>query len=194
MIKDGYIKGHTLVELVIVIVAVSVMAVGAVVFFIPLANLFFVSPRQAAVEYIGQDILDIIIEGDSKAKGLKFSKAISAASATQITYIDADAKTVVIRWDQATLKFYRNINSAGEVVVPKVYTGGTRIQGKTTANVIFRFFDASGAEISSPVAAGSLLSVKRIKMEISVYTGGGLIKNFDGKVNLTTGTEIKVFS
>lgn len=186
-------NAYTLVELIMVIVAVSVMAIGAVVFFIPMANLFFVSPKQTAVEYMGQEIMDLLVDGNAAAKGLKYSKLITAANATQINYTDADNKTVVIRWDNTALKFYRNINSAGEVSLPARYTAGVKAQGKNTSNIVFRFFNSTGAEIASPVVAGSLFTIKRIKIELVLYTGDGLMKDFEGRVNLTSGTEIKVF-
>ena len=194
MISAKEKKAFTLIEFVMVISAVSVMAVGAVVFFIPLTNLFFVSPRQAAVEFMGQEILDLIIDGNTQVKGLRFLKAISSASATQIDYTDADDKTVSIRWDQPSLKFYRNINSAGEVSLPLYCTASTKIQGKAAADIIFSFFDTAGAEIASPVDAGSLNLIKRAKIDITVYTGSGAIKDFQGRVNLTAGVDIKTFS
>jgi len=187
-------NGYTLVELIMVIVAVSVMAIGAVAFFIPMANLFFASPKQTAVEFMGQEILDLTIDGDAAAGGLKYSKLITAANATQVDYTDADGKTVVIRWDNTALKFYRNIDSVGEVSLPIRYTAGVKVQGKDTANIIFRFFDLAGAEIASPVEAGSLPAIKRIKIGMVLYTGNGLIKNFEGKANLTSGIEIKTYN
>ncbi len=184
-------KGFTLIELVMVIVLMAILASVAASFFGPMVNLFFFTPKETMVTDVGNRLTDTIIEGDSSALGLRYISSLTAATTTQISYTDADDNTIVFRWDSGDKRIYRNLNGAGEVVMPpKAGAISVDIDGAATG-VIFKYYDENEVLLGSPVATPS--QVKRIQMDWVMSTGSGQVKEYQGSITLSSGVYIKQF-
>ena len=66
-------RGVTLVELVIVIAITGILATAFSGVFVPLVNGFFFYPQSSRVNNATANLLEIVIEGDDKAKGLRYA-------------------------------------------------------------------------------------------------------------------------
>jgi len=184
-------KSFSLVELIIVIVVLSILAAGLYSFFIPILNLFFHLPQDLQIKYFSGELTSAIIDGDNLAKGLAFAKVITAATAIQVDYTDQDDNALVIRYDTAADSFYRNINAGGEALIPVQFSGDVKVKGTTSANVAFNYYDSSGVVISSPVA--DVTTIESIEMDLTIYTGTGEVKDFQSRLDIKTGVDIKQF-
>lgn len=190
MIKNR--KAFSLIELIITILILAVIGGMSVAFFTPLINLFFYSPTQLMVDNTAGELMHIIIEGDHKARGLRFSKSISDADDDTITFTTSDNDTVIYRWDVTEEKLYRNINASGELLIPYSYYGNIVVTGNPTTSEIFQYYDSSDTKLSTPV--GTETSIESIKFNLIVQSGSGIVTEHQGKVKLTAGIDIKQFN
>lgn len=189
VIKDNI--AVTLVELIMVMVLIGIISVTAAVFFIPMVNLFFYLPSQLMVEQTAQTVIDIIIEGDREADGLRYTTSISSADEDEITFTTSGGDMVNYRWDATEQRIYRNINSQGENLIPYSYYGDIIVKGASSDSEIFQYYDSPASKISPPVS--SLNSIESIRINLIIQAGQGNIKANQGKIEINTGVDIKQF-
>lgn len=177
-------RGFTFIELIMVIAIIGILAgAGAWIMAYTVKNAVFI-PNQLGVDKLLSDALNVMVEGDSQAKGLRFSRAITAINANRVDFFDGDGKTVYFRLDTGANKLYRSINGAAEQAVP-VYSSapGLSLSGKNGA--LFSYYDANGA----PTAAET--NVRRINMILVAKTGSGLYNDWQGQSEQTSSVAVK---
>ncbi|NQT94992.1 MAG: prepilin-type N-terminal cleavage/methylation domain-containing protein [Candidatus Omnitrophica bacterium] len=184
-------KAFSIIELIMTILILAVIASASAAFFIPTINLLFYSPSQLMVDQFSEEIIDILIEGDSKAKGLRFAKSITSADEDEITFVNADNDTIIYRWDVTEEKIYRNINAAGEELIPYSYYGGISIKGQASDAEIFKYYNSTPSQLSAPV--GTETSIESIRINVVMQSGSGSVKANQGRVEISTGVDIKQF-
>lgn len=195
-------KGATLVELVMTMLVLSIIGAalfGVIIFFV---QLFMFSPRQLDTQKIGQELENMMIEGNQDVRGLRWTGAILDASAAQYSYIYgyptlSDGAAVRFRWNAADKKIYRSTSSDGggswsaEAIIP-VYllnNSSISIDGKDTAGVIFTYKKAG--DIAWVSGTDALTDIRAVVISINVKTGAGSFANFQGSSNITASAEIK---
>lgn len=197
-------KGATLIELVMLIIILAIIGVtvsGVVIFF---AQLFMYSPRQLDTQKIGQELSDIMVEGNQDARGIRFTRSIIDASSQQFSYIYGyptaqDGQGVRFRWNAADSHIYRSTSSdsgvtwSTQTVVPYYLLNNiaTTIDGKDASGVIFTYKKAADADWVSGVDA--LSTIRRVIIGVKVQTGSGAFSGFQGSSNITSSVEIKGF-
>ena len=191
MIKNRK-KAFSIIELIITILILAIIGGMSVAFFTPLVNLFFYSPTQLMVDNTAQELMHILIEGDHKAKGLRFSKSISSADEDTIRFTTSDNDTVIYRWDVTEERIYRNINAQGESLIPYSYYGNIVVTGDPTTSEIFQYYDSSDLKLSTPV--GTETQIESIRFNIIVQSGSGIVTQNQGRVKLRAGIDIKQFN
>ncbi|MFA7706088.1 MAG: hypothetical protein WCX91_03170, partial [Candidatus Omnitrophota bacterium] len=156
---------------------------GAWIMAYTVKNAVFI-PNQLGVDKLLSDALNVMIEGDSQAKGLRFSRAITAIGATRVDFIDGNGKTVYFRLDSGTNKLYRSINGTAEQAVP-VYSStlGLSLSGKN--GVLFSYYDANG------VSTAAATNVRRINMILVAKTGSGLYNDWQGQSEQASSVAVK---
>ncbi len=172
-------KAFTLIEILMVIAIIGILAgSGAWLMANTIKNSVFI-PNQLNMDKLAKDALDIMVEGDSQAQGLRFSRAITAIAANRVDFIDGGSKTVYFRLDTTTSKLYRSINGAVEVALP-YYSGlaGIAIAGK--AGTLFTYYDSNDA------VTAVLANVRRIQMILIAKTGSGLYNDWQGSSEQAT--------
>ena len=183
-------KGFTLIELIMTMTILLIISVAGVYFFYNLIQHTIYIPNQLNMNMVASRAMDIMIEGDENAKGLRFSKQITDISANQISFNSQDDTLglIVYRLDTPTHKLYRsvgNVNGGAESLIPYFVTAGIDIYGKT--NVLFTFYDVNNALTAVPD------NVRRIDISIIAQNGSGSFSNWEGYSELNSSIAVKKF-
>lgn len=173
------IKGFTLIEAVMLILIIGVLAgAGAGIMAYTVKNSVFI-PSQLNMDKLAHDALNIMIDGDSQAKGLRFSRGITAITANRVDFVNQDLQSIYYRWDTGTNKLYRSINAAAEASLPYYSNvAGISLSGKSGS--LFTYYD-----LADDLTA-TADNVRRIRMIIIAKTGTGLYNDWEGSSEQAT--------
>lgn len=178
-------RSFTLIELIMAISIIAILAVsGAWLMINTVRNSVFI-PNQLNMDKLVKDALDIMVEGNairnssnvvlSGASGLRFSKAITAAAANDLTFTNQDgASGTSIRYYFSSNILHRTIGAV-DAAMPSYIDNSTGIINMSgNGGILFTYYDASGNLLASPVSAGNLLLVRSIKINLiaNPTTGG----------------------
>jgi len=136
-------------------------------------------PNQLNMNMLASDALRIMIEGDSRAEGLRFSRAITTANPYQVNFSYRDSgnlsHSVYYRLDTVTTpnKLYRSIDSGAEANLP-YYSSGTGITMSGQSGKVFSYYNATEAATSTPA------NVRRVEIILSAKSGSGLFSDWQG--------------
>ena len=204
-------KGVTLVEVVIVIAISGILASAFVTVMVPMMNFYFYYPESSRVNNAAMDVLQIILKGDNRAKGLRFTGkpctiptggaiAITAASATSVTYNyamsdncgtgGANDVTVVLTYDSGNHIVTRAIDGGAAVEIPSYATAASGIKIDAPSGVsFFRYFDSAGTEMTG----GGIVvtSIYRVDITVNATSGTGVVKHSAGQILMKGAVEIK---
>lgn len=170
--KIKCVRGFTLIETIMVIAIVGVLAFsGGWLMMHFVRNSVFLS-NQLNMDMLAADALNVMIEGDSQAKGLRFSRQITAIADTQLTFVNQDGQAIRFRLDTATGQLFRAVNSGAEMVMPSYLKAGMKILGKN--GKLFLFYDSN--EVLTVVPA----QVRWISLTLIAQTGTGLLSDWEG--------------
>jgi len=177
-------KGFTLIELIMVVAIIAILAASSsFIMAYTVKNSVFI-PNQLGMDKLARDAIDIMVDGDAQAKGLRFSRAISTIAANRVDFIDGDGKTVYFRLDTGTNKLYRSINGGLEVNIPSYSSvSGLNLSGKS--GTLFTYYDAVNAVTA--VAA----NVRRIQIILIAKSGTGLYNDWQGQSEQATSVAVK---
>ena len=184
-------KGFTFIEVFMVIAIVGILA-GAGVWFLGnvVRDSVFI-PNQLNMDKLASDTLDIMIDGDIQARGLRFAKAISGTvTALQVTFINQDNLTIIYRWDNVANKLYRKIGAATEAVMPNYLPNSTAIVMTGIGGTLFTCYDVNDVSMALP-ATGT--NVRRIKINLIAKTDTGLYNDWQGSSEQTTSIAVERF-
>lgn len=179
-------KGVTIVELIMVIMIIGILSVpGTHMMFQLIKNSVFV-PNKLNMDMLASDALDIIVDGDSQAKGLRFSRSVISIQDYQIVFNNQDNQAISYRLDTAAQKLYRSISGGAEKVIP-YYAAPTGINMLGKNNKVFVFYDAAEAVTADPAA------VRRIEITLVTQTGSGSYDNWQGASEQITSVAVKKY-
>jgi prepilin-type N-terminal cleavage/methylation domain-containing protein len=179
-------KGFTLIELIMVMAIIGILAgSGAWLMAYTIKNSVFI-PNQLNMDKLVKDALDIMIEGDSQAKGLRFCKVISAIAADQITFTNQDDLPIIYHWNTTSNKLFRSINGAAEAALPYYSSlAGITMTGKSGA--LFTYYDSAFPEAVTANPA----NVRRIRIILIAKTGTGLYNDWQGSSEQATSIAVR---
>ncbi len=177
--------GFTLIELIMVIAIVGVLATaGAFLMLNFIQNSMFI-PNKMNMDMLAWDALNIMVDGDSLAKGLLFCKNITDAQNNQVTFISQDSQSIRYRLDTGTNRLYRSIAGGAEVLIPYYLPSSTTVSGKS--GQLFTYYDANGTVTGTPA------NVRRIKISLIARTGSGNYSDWQGHSEQITSVAVKKF-
>lgn len=188
----AYKKGFTIIELVMVMLVLGIIAVvGADQMLRFIQNSVFI-PNKLNVDMIGQEILDLMIEGYqaegyARAKGLRFSTSITAAGPSSVAFTNTDAQAVAFSWSSADKKIYRSVNAGANQVIPYYLPSGISIEQKGSIP-IFTYYTAEEGGTTSTAA-----DVRRVKIEFRARSGSGSYDDWQGELDFASGIAVRKF-
>lgn len=180
------LRGFTLIEALVVILIVSILSGAGAWLMAYVVKNAVVIPNQLNMDKLACDALRIMIEGDSSAKGLRFSRAITSAQSNRVDFINQDGVSVYYRLNTGTNKLYRSINGGLENVLP-FYAGASGISLSSPSGALFTYYDAN--EATTAIAA----NVRRLKIALISKTGTGAYENWEGQSEQASSIAVKRF-
>lgn len=169
------LTGFTLIELVMVIMITGLLTVGGLhIFKFVVGNSFYL-PNQVQADLVAAEALEIIVEGDSAARGLRFCKAVTTAGANQIVVTNQDDQTITYSLSGGTL--FRRIDLGAVTKIPYFMAADMAISGAGTGGALFIYYGASDVLLAQPVTAAN---VRRVSINLIAQNGAGSSDKYEG--------------
>lgn len=179
-------RAFTLIELVISITLLGVLAfAGFFVMAYLVRNSIFI-PNKVNMDTLAADALNIMVEGDGQAKGLRFSRAITDSQDNTVTFINQDGHAVSYRLDTDTFKLYRSIDSGAEENLPS-YSSASGINMEGKSSKLFTYYDRD--ENMTTVAS----DVRRVEIALLARTGTGDFDDWEAQSDQSTSIKVSKF-
>jgi len=185
------VRGFTLIELVMVILITSVLSIAGVHIMQFVVRNSFYLPNQVQADLVAAEALEIIVEGDSQAKGLRFCKAVTAAGANQIVVTN---QGVLTNLDNQTITYSlsggiltRKIDSGAATQIPYFMASDMVISGAGAGGALFTYYGASDTLLTQPVTASS---VHRIAIDLRAQNGAGSSDKYEGTSQQSTSVTV----
>ena len=201
-----------------VIVLAGILASAFLGLTVPQINLFFYLPERMRVQNACADLLDIIVLGDSKAKGLSFARPIISTSATATcgltaafngagsdprsgltyTYQDKDlattSHTIVLKYFLASHTVTRSIDGGADTLIPYYASSASGTKFDPLETNFFRFWTYGGgtpAEITGTLSAVQVETVYRVDIPVNATSGNAAVKSSAGSIQMKADVDIK---
>ena len=203
-------SGFTLMETVLVIAITAIIAGGFAGVMVPMMNFYFYYPQSSRVNSAAADLMDIIIEGDEKAKGLRHvgfpctiggpgggGSIITAASTSGDTqtltynYIDSDycgssaartSHTVTLVYDRALGTVTRAIDGGAAENIPYYVGSNSDINFSVPGGGtdFFHYFNRFESDLGTTPLLSPITYVKDVGTAQSTTTGTTLAVTVPG--------------
>ncbi len=182
-------SAFTLIELITVIVIITIIAgvTSAIVLFFMKNTIFL--PSQMNVQQAADVAMDIIIEGDDKAKGLRFASETTSAKADFIRFTNFDDQDIRYRIRKDRLQ--RRIGNKPWEIIP--YYAADNLRVTRQGNRLFDYFiiDKKGNE--KKVGSPNPDDVRRIKINLRALSGTGDFDKWEGEIKLASSVKLYKF-
>ena len=185
-------RAITLIELIMTMTIITVLSVSGAYILTYLVQSAVFIPNKLNVDMLASDAIDIMIEGDTQAKGLRFSQSITDIQPYEVTFNNQDGEIIRYWFDAGTDRLCRSIDGVrgfgdgpnGEIPY-YVPAAGVSLAGES--GQIFTYYDAGEAVTGNPV------DVRRIAIAIVAMTGSGAFDDWQGQVTLNSAIAVKRF-
>jgi len=182
-------------ELTITIIILGIIGTFTGVILIYVVQNFYYIPSKLTTDSISSGIARIVIEGDDKAKGLRYAKQIPLWGLPTGIYlgfynIDNDYVEFLV-YDE---KLYRRINSGHWDVIPYYLSDEYGFTGDTIQiwwfefEKFFWYYDSGSKNLYLPIAHPQ--DIKYIEIRGRVKEGEGKFSNWEGESEIISGVSI----
>ncbi|MBU2102116.1 MAG: prepilin-type N-terminal cleavage/methylation domain-containing protein [Candidatus Omnitrophota bacterium] len=177
-------KAFTFIELVMVILIIGIIAAaGAWLLMYVVQNAVFI-PNRLTTDMLAQNALNVIIEGDTVARGLRFSANITTSQPNTLIFTNQDNQ--LVNYTVTGNKLYRQINASAPALSPAYQVGAIGVSGRN--GTLFTYYDAND------VATATAASVRRVRIDVTVLTGTGSYADWQSSSNQSSSVSVKRLS
>ena len=184
-------RGFTLIELVMIILITSVLSLAGVHLMQFVVRNSFYLPNQVQADLVAAEALEIIVEGDAQAKGLRFCQAVSIATANQVQVTNQGVLTnldsQVITYDLTGGILTRKIDSGAATKIPYFMAADMTISGAGTGGALFTYYGLNDTLLTQPVTAAN---VRRIDINLIAQNGTGSSDKYEGTSQQNTSVKV----
>jgi type II secretory pathway pseudopilin PulG len=179
-------KGFTLIEIVMIVLITALLAVAGIdLMRFTIQNSFYL-PNQAQANLVAADALEILVEGDSQAKGLRFCAAVTTAGANQIVVTNQDGLTITYSLSGGILS--RTIAPGTAAQIPYYMASNMTLAG--VGGSLFTYYDASDTLLTQPVTAAN---VRRINIDLIAQNGTGSSDKYQGMSQQSSSVKVNKY-
>ena len=176
----------TIIELIMAIVIIATIAgsTSAILLFFMRNTIFL--PSQMNAQQAADVAMDMIIEGDNRAKGLRFATGITSIRRSRdlVSFTNSGGRNILYRIRRGRL--YRRIDGGRWEIIPYYATGDLRVTRQPGG--LFEFFDEDESTTSNPD------DVRRIRINLLARTGTGDFDELEGEVRLASSVKLYRFA
>jgi prepilin-type N-terminal cleavage/methylation domain-containing protein len=185
------LTGFTLIELVMVILITALLSVAGVHIMQFVVRNSFYLPNQVQADLVAAEALEIIVEGDDQAKGLRFCKAVTTAEANRIIVTN---QGVLTNLDNQTITYnlsggvlYRTIAPGAATKIPYFMAADMTITGSGAGGALFTYYGVNDTLLTQPVTAAN---VRRIDINLIAQNGAGSSDKYEGTSHQDTSVKV----
>ncbi len=183
--------GFTLIELVMIILITSVLSLAGVHIMQFVVRNSFYLPNQVQADLVAAEALEIIVEGDSAAHGLRFCHQVTTALANQVVVINQGVLTTLdnqtIIYDLSGGILTRKIDAGAATPIPYFKAADMVISGGGVGGALFTYYDVSDNLLTQPVTAAN---VRRININLIAQNGTGSSDKYEGTSQQSTSVKV----
>ncbi len=182
--------GFTLIELVMIILITSVLSLAGVHIMQFVVRNSFYLPNQVQADLVAAEALELIVEGDNQAEGLRFCKTVTIATATQVQMTrvllpTANIQTII--YDLSGGILTRKIDAGAATPIPYFKAADMAISGGGVGGALFTYYDVSDNLLTQPVTAAN---VRRININLIAQNGTGSSDKYEGTSQQSTSVKV----
>ena len=179
-------QGVTLIELVMTMVLVGILSVTGGKLLVDFVQNTFYIPSKLNVDMIASDALNLMVEGDTAAKGLRFSRNRSTIQNNLVAFTNQDNQVIQYRLDTVSNRLYRSISGGPEEIIPYYFpSSNVRISGKN--GILFAYYDTNQTQTANPA------QVRWITLTVIAWQGNGSYQNWVGQSERRTAIAVKIY-
>ena len=179
-------RAFTFIELIMTTMIIGVLSASGLYLLMYFVKNGVFIPKQLNMDMVVADALDVMIEGDNQARGLRFNRTITSIQDNQIVFTNHDGQSVRYRLDTVGNKLYRSINGAAEIILP-YYVPNSGATLTALSNRLFTYYDASETVTAAPA------NVRWIAMTLTAATGTGLYADWEAKSQQSSAVAVNRF-
>jgi prepilin-type N-terminal cleavage/methylation domain-containing protein len=180
-----FARGFTLIETIMVIMITAILSIAGIhIMKFVLGNSFYL-PNQVQADLVAAEAIEIMVEGDAAAKGIRFCKNVTTAAANQVIVTNQDDEVISYRLDTGTGKLYRKIATEAEVMIPYYMASDMTLSG--VGGTLFSYYDSADA-VTATVA-----DIRRINIDLIAKQGAGSSDNYQGLSQQSTSIKVNKY-
>jgi len=214
-------KGFTLIEIIVTTAIISILAATSVAAIVTAIQLFIHMPMEMKARSAADAALRCMIDGEPGKRGMRYAAEVLEATNSLFAYrtgYPTNKDKMNVKFECAAsgsrYEIRRSYTASGaDLDTPPPHAGGTYLPSggdiipyyasgnvsteaqSTPLTGIFTYYDASGTQMSAPVASDQLNDIRRVEIKINVKIGAGALtaQSIGSSFQATSSVDIKQY-
>ena len=140
----------TLIELIMTMIIVGILAGTSSYLLVAFADQSVYLPLSFEMAQAADEAMDLILEGDATAGGLRYARSIKSTRAQFLRYTDQDGRDVRIRFRKKKGYFQRSVDGAAWQNFPSFYNPDLRLVPIVGTTRVFWYYNQNFKKTKRP--------------------------------------------